>query len=231
VSADGTDGDAGEAGERAVDGVLAEDGAHDGVVGVGDATANHVGGIDVFDVALDLSLELLAKPSTDVAEFGVTACVRAGGGDKLLARALGEHHDGVSLRVQSVSHVFDDPVRTVGGPINLWNETTVDLSVGERREHGDESALTSHELDHADAAVRALGLYGGRLNSLLRLFHRGIEAESFIQQQNIVINRFLNAHDGHLDASLGSLLTNRVGSRVRPVPADDEHHVDSVVDD
>ena len=34
-----------------------------------------------------------------------------------------------------------------------------------------------------------------------------------------------------LDASLGALVTNRVGSRVRPVPADDEHRVDSVVDD
>jgi len=93
VRADGADGDAGETGEGAVDGVLAEDGAHDGIVGVGDATANHVRGIDVLDVALDLGFELLAKPLTDVTELGVTAGVGAAGGDELLAGALGEDDD------------------------------------------------------------------------------------------------------------------------------------------
>lgn len=230
MGADAADGDAGEAGKGAVDGVLAEDGAHDGIVSVGDAASNHVGGIDVLDVALELSLELLAEPLTDIAELRIAAGVGTTSGDVLLSRALREDDDGVALGVEGVAHVLNDAVRAVSRPIDLWYEATVNKSVRQSGKHGDETALTSHELDDADASVRALRLNGGSLNRLLSLFDSRVETERLIQEQNIVINCLRHANHGHLDATLGALVANRVGPGVRTVAANDENHVDAVVD-
>ena len=71
-------------------------------MGVRLAAANHVGGIDVLDVALEFGFELLAEPLADVTELGVATSVDAGGGDELLTSALGEDDDGVSLSIQKV---------------------------------------------------------------------------------------------------------------------------------
>jgi hypothetical protein len=92
--------------------------------------------------------------------------------------------------------------------------------------HGDEAGLAAHELDDSHAVERGLGLHGSRLDGLLRLLHGGVEAECFIDVEDVVVDRLRDADDGNLEPAAGALGADRVGPSVAPVTADHEHHVD-----
>ena len=77
VRVDHADGDAGVPRERAVHGVLPEDGAVDAVVRVCGDAANHVRGVDVLHVAGHLRAQALHEPRADVAQNRVPTLVRA----------------------------------------------------------------------------------------------------------------------------------------------------------
>ena len=92
--------------------------------------------------------------------------------------------------------------------------------------HGNEAGLAAHELDHADAVERRLGLDRGRLDSLLRLLHGSVEPEGFVDVQNVIVDGFGDADDRYLEASFGALGADCVRPGVASVAADDKHHVD-----
>ena len=109
---------------------------------------------------------------------------------------------------------------------NLRYEAHVHGPRRQRRVHGDEAGLAAHELDDSHAVERGLGLHGSRLDGLLRLLHGGVEAECFIDVEDVVVDRLRDADDGNLEAAAGALGADRVGPSVAPVTADHEHHVD-----
>ena len=223
------DGDSRVTSERPVHRVLTQDRAVDGVVRVGGDAPDHVGGIDVLDVARHLPLEPLAEPRPDVAELGVAPRVRSRLLDVLLASTLRETDNRVALRGQKALDVLHHPVGSLHRKRNLGNEAHVHASRCQRRVHGNEAGLAAHELDHADAVERRLGLDRGRLDSLLRLLHGSVEPEGFVDVQNVIVDGFGDADDRNLKASFGALGADRVRPGVASVTADDKHHVDPLL--
>mmetsp|Transcript_6888 Transcript_6888/g.17142 ORF Transcript_6888/g.17142 Transcript_6888/m.17142 type:complete len:233 (-) Transcript_6888:928-1626(-) len=207
-------------------GVLTQDGAVDGVARVGGGGAHHVRGVDVLDVAAHLRFEALAEPRADVAQHWVTAGVRAPGAhDILLPRALGQYHHRIPLRRNQVLYVRHRAVGALHSEVYLRNEAHVGVSVGQRSVHGNEARLPAHKLHHPDAVQRRPRLGCRRLDRLLCLLYGGVEAKGLVDVQDVVIDGFRNSNHTHLQASLGALLADGIGARMRSIPTDDENHV------
>mmetsp|Transcript_1022 Transcript_1022/g.3004 ORF Transcript_1022/g.3004 Transcript_1022/m.3004 type:complete len:234 (+) Transcript_1022:369-1070(+) len=178
---DEADGEAGVSGHGAVGGGVGEGHAEVGVRGVGRDGADHVGWVDVLECGfLPLRVEMVldpgAEPLADGRELAVPAGIGEGGHpEEVLAGALGDDDDCVSLAIDDALEVTED-----GDEVDrdLGDEAEVDVLRGERRVGGEVAGAASHELDDADAArVVADGLDAGRRDGADGLGDGGHEAE------------------------------------------------------
>ena len=99
----------------------------------------------------------------------------------------------MALRREEVLDVLHHAVGSLHREGNLRYEAHVHGPRRQRRVHGDEAGLAAHELDDSHAVERGLGLNGSRLDGLLRLLHGGVEAECFVDVEDVVVNRLRDA--------------------------------------
>jgi hypothetical protein len=144
----------------------------------------------------------------------------------VLPRAFRDADDGVPALVQDALHERGEAAAAAKCERDLRDEAHVDDPRRHRRLHRDEARLPPHEPHDADAAVGGRRLHFGRQQRALRLLDRGVEAETLVDEQDVVVDRFGHANDGTIDALPLALGLDGGRAGVAAVAADDEDHVD-----
>lgn len=226
------DDDVRAAGHGGVDGVLPEESAVDLVVGVGRDGPDDVAGVDVLEgignpLGTQMGIDRAPQQGRDVPELLVAGGVAGGGlAQKVLARPLGGHDDGVLAVDEALLQRLEQsplPFEFEGG---LGDQHEVHVLHGQGGPCGDEPRLPPHELHEADAVGRAAGLGVGALDGLRGLEHRGLEAEGLGDEVDVVVDGLRDADDRHLQPPLADLLADAQRGLHGAVAADDEQGAD-----
>ena len=159
----------------------------------------------------------------DISGFVLLPCA----GDQFLSGAFRNDHDRVVSAFEPFEKLWKKGVFTFFQR-ELFFRDQAEIRVGIRkcRVCGDESGVTSHDMNQSDPVIGALRLVVRNRDDGICGIDRGFESECLVHAGNIVVDGFGNADNADVQIVRlrfhGEIMRGTEGS----VPADAEQHVD-----
>mmetsp|Transcript_48943 Transcript_48943/g.109821 ORF Transcript_48943/g.109821 Transcript_48943/m.109821 type:complete len:369 (+) Transcript_48943:325-1431(+) len=169
-------------------------------------------------------VERVLQKDPDVTIDRVASCILLASSNMLLTCPFSNCDDHVVLRCQGGIHVLYHILHV---HLHLRNHAQVHEIGSCGGMHGHKARIATHELHNPDTLIATARLNERIPDDLRRLRHRRVKAEGAVEQNNIVVNGFWDAHDADRQLPLSRGFVEQVAGELRAVAADKEKHVDA----